>query len=148
VDCGASYHTTSDIGILSSSHLPLSSHHSSIIEANGNILPVTFVGDSVLLGPFHLHNVLVALHTAQNLLYVRQFRINNFYSIKFNHFGLSVKDLAIHSLLTQCEAPIHPVAACIHNYCFCYINPFVLVAVSHTDYFHYLQHLASSTRSS
>jgi hypothetical protein len=116
VDCGASYHTTSDIGILSSSHLPLSSHHSSIIEANGNILPVTFVGDSVLLGPFHLHNVLVALHTAQNLLYVRQFRINNFYSIKFNHFGLSVKDLAIHSLLTQCDSsgPYTP-CGCLHS---------------------------------
>jgi hypothetical protein len=33
---------------------------SSIIVDNGSVLPVTSVGDTVLLGPFYLNNILVA----------------------------------------------------------------------------------------
>jgi hypothetical protein len=73
---GASYHTTLDAGILSYFHPPLSSTPS-IIVGNKNILPVTSVGDSILHGPFHLRNVLVALHIIQNLLIVHQSTVDN-----------------------------------------------------------------------
>jgi hypothetical protein len=58
VDSGASYHTTLDAGILSSSHPSLPSTPS-IIVSNKKFFLVTSVGDSVLLGPFYLHNCLV-----------------------------------------------------------------------------------------
>jgi hypothetical protein len=74
-DSSASYHTTPNVGILSSSHTPLLS--TPIIVGKENILPITSIGDSVLPGPFHLHNVLVAPHIIHNLLTVRQFTTNN-----------------------------------------------------------------------
>jgi hypothetical protein len=67
-DSGASYHTTSDAGILSSTSPAHPSLPSSIIVKNGSALPVTSVGDTVLLGPFRLTNVLVAPHIIQNFL--------------------------------------------------------------------------------
>jgi hypothetical protein len=70
-DSGASYHTTLDAGILSSTSPAHPSLPSSIIVKNGSALPVTSVGDAVLLGPFRLTSVLVALHIIQNLLSVR-----------------------------------------------------------------------------
>jgi hypothetical protein len=57
-------------------------------------LPVTSVGDSVLSGSFHLKYILVAPHIIQNLLSVRRFTTDNSSFIEFNHFGLSVKDMA------------------------------------------------------
>jgi hypothetical protein len=59
-DSGASYHTTLDAGILSSTSPAYPSLPSSIIVGNGSALPVTSVGDAVLPGPFRLTNVLVA----------------------------------------------------------------------------------------
>jgi hypothetical protein len=56
-DYGASYHTTPDAGILSSTSPPLPS---SIVVGNGSALPVTSVGVAVLPDPFRLTNVLVA----------------------------------------------------------------------------------------
>jgi hypothetical protein len=92
-DSDASYHTTSDAGILSSTSptppflLPSSSK-------NGYALPVTSVGDVVLPGPFRLTNVLVAPSIIQNLLSFHQFTTGNSFSMEFDPFGLFVKDLA------------------------------------------------------
>jgi hypothetical protein len=66
-DSGASYHTTPDAGILSSTSPPHPSLPSSIVVGNGSALPVTSVGDAVLPGPFRLSKVLVAPHIIQNL---------------------------------------------------------------------------------
>jgi hypothetical protein len=100
-DSGASYHTTLGAGILSSTSPAHPSLPSSIIVGNGSALPVTSVGDAVLLGPFRLTNVLVAPHIIQNLLSVRQFTTDNSCSMEFDPFGLSVKDLATRTLLAR-----------------------------------------------
>ena len=103
-DSGASFHTTPDAGILTSSHPPPPSCPSSIIVGNGSALPVTSVGDSVFPGSFRLHNVLVAPNIVHNLLSVRQFTVDNSCSIEFDPFGLSVKDLTSRRLLARCDS--------------------------------------------
>jgi hypothetical protein len=76
-DSGASNHTTSDAGNLSSVHPPTSTDPSSIVVGNGSVLPVTSVGDSAIPGPFYLNNVLVTPDIIQNLLSVRRFTTDN-----------------------------------------------------------------------
>jgi hypothetical protein len=104
-DSGASYHTTLDACILSSTSPAHPSLRSSIIVGNRSALPVTSVGDAVLPGPFRLTNVLVAPHIIQNLLSIRQFTTDNSCSMEFDPFGLSVKDLATMTLLARCDSP-------------------------------------------
>jgi hypothetical protein len=94
VDSGASNHTTSDAGNLTSVRPPTSTDPSSIIVGNGSALPVTSVGDSALLGPFYLNNVIVTPDIIQNLLFVRYFTTDNWCSMEFDLLGLSVKDLS------------------------------------------------------
>jgi hypothetical protein len=77
VDSGASFHTTPTTSSLFYSHPPHPSHPSSIVVGNGSTLPVTSVGASVLLGPFHLNDVLVALGLTHPLLSVRRFTSDN-----------------------------------------------------------------------
>jgi hypothetical protein len=96
-DSGASYHTTPDAGILSSTSPP--PLPSSIVVGNGSTLPITSKS------PFRLTNVLVAPNIIQNLLSVRQFTTDNSCSMEFDPFGLSVKDLAIRTLLARCDSP-------------------------------------------
>jgi hypothetical protein len=93
-DSGASNHTTPDSGNVSMSHPPNSNTPSSIVVGNGSILPITSVGNTVLLGPFYLNNILLAPDIIQNLLSARKFTIDNSCSMEFDPFGLSVKDLA------------------------------------------------------
>jgi hypothetical protein len=93
-DSGASNHTTSDAGNLTSVRPTISTDPSSIVVGNGSALPVTSVGDSALLGPFYLNNVLVTPNIIQNLLSVRRFTTDNWCSMEFDPFGLYVKDLS------------------------------------------------------
>jgi hypothetical protein len=59
---GTSNHTMSDSGNISLFRPPNSAMPSSIIVGNGSILPITSVGDSILLRPlYYLNNILVAL---------------------------------------------------------------------------------------
>jgi hypothetical protein len=44
----------------------------------------------VLLGPFHLNNILVAPNIIQNLLSVHQFTTDNSCSMEVGPFGLSM----------------------------------------------------------
>jgi hypothetical protein len=76
-DSGASNHTTSDAGNLTSGRPPTSTVPSPIIVGNGSALPVTSVGDSALPGPFYLNNVLITFDIIQNLLFVRHFTTDN-----------------------------------------------------------------------
>jgi hypothetical protein len=71
-DSGASNHTTSDVGNLTSVHPPTFIDPSSIVVGNGSALPVTSVGDSALSSPFYLNNLLVTLDIIQNILSVRR----------------------------------------------------------------------------
>jgi hypothetical protein len=92
-DSGASSHTT-DASNLTSIHPPTSTDISFIIVGNGSTLQVTSVQDSVILGLFYLNNVLVTPDIIQNLLSVHCFTSDNWCSMEFDLFGISVKDLS------------------------------------------------------
>jgi hypothetical protein len=98
-DSGASNHTTSDAGNLTYIRPPDINDPSSIIVWNGSSLPATSIGDTALHGPFYLNNILVRHDIIQNLLSIHRFTIENWCSIEFNPFGLSVKDLS-----TRCDS--------------------------------------------
>jgi hypothetical protein len=95
MDSNTSNHTTSDVGNLISVHPPTSTDPSSVNVGNGSALSITSVGDSALPGLFYFNNVLVTPDIIQNLLSVRYFTTNNWCSIEFDPFGLSVKDLSM-----------------------------------------------------
>jgi hypothetical protein len=93
-DSSASNHMTPYAGNISLFRPPNFAIPSSIVVGNESILPVTSVGDTVLPDPFYVNNVLVTFEIIKDLLFVRQFTIDNSCSMKFNPFGLFVKDLA------------------------------------------------------
>jgi hypothetical protein len=103
-DSSASNPTTSDVGNLTSVHPPTFTNPSSIIVVNGSALPVTSIGDSALPGLFYLNNVLVTPDIIQNLLYVHHFTTNNWCSMMFDPFGLSVKDLSTRNMIARCNS--------------------------------------------
>jgi hypothetical protein len=94
-DSGATHHTTPSVGNISTLRPLASSNPSSIVVVNGSSLSITSVGDSVLSEPFYLNNILLAPDMVQSLLYVRRFTTDNWCSMEFDLFGLSVKDLTI-----------------------------------------------------
>jgi hypothetical protein len=100
-DSGTSNHTTSDSGNVSLFQPPNYIMPSLIIVGNDSILPITFVGDTVLLGPFYLNNILVAPDIIQNLLFVHKFTTDNSCSMEFDPFDLSVKDLATRNVIAM-----------------------------------------------
>jgi hypothetical protein len=133
---GASYHTTPDAGILSSTSPAHPSLPSSIIVGNGSALPVTSVGDAVLPGPFRLTNVLVGPHIIQNILFVRQFTTDNSCSMEFDPFGLSVKDRATRTLLARCDSPGPLYTLCLPAPTTSTSAPHVLVAAASSATWH------------
>jgi hypothetical protein len=98
-DSGVTHHTTPLVDNIST-HRPLnSSNPSSIIVGNDSFLPVNSVGDSVLPGLFYLNNILLALDMIQSILSVRRFTTDNWCSMEFDPFGLSVKDLSTRNVI-------------------------------------------------
>jgi hypothetical protein len=55
----------------------------------------------VLPGPFYLNNILLAPDLVQSLLSVRRFTIDNWCSMEFDPFGLSVKDLTTRNVIVR-----------------------------------------------
>jgi hypothetical protein len=100
-DSDATRHTTPSVDNISTLHPFASSNPSSIIVVNGSSLPITSVGDSVLPGPFYLNNILLAPDMVQSLLFVHHFTTNNWCSMEFDPFGLSVKDLTTKNVIVQ-----------------------------------------------
>jgi hypothetical protein len=92
-DSGASHHTTRSAGNISKPQPLNSSSPSSIVVGNDSSLPITSVGDSILLGPFYPNNILLAPDIVQSFLSVHRFTTNNWCSMEFDPFGLSMKDL-------------------------------------------------------
>jgi hypothetical protein len=101
VDSGATHHITPSVGNISTPHPLNSSNPSSIIVGNGSSLSVTSVGDSVLPRPFYLNNILLASDMVQSLLSVRRFTTDNWCSMEFDPFGLSVKDLSTQNVIVR-----------------------------------------------
>jgi hypothetical protein len=103
-DFGTSNHTTSSAGNLPSVRPPLPTNPSSIIVGNGSSLLVTSVGNAAFSGSFYLNNVLVTPDIIQNLLSVRHFTIDNWCSIEFDPYDLSVKDLSSQNVIARCNS--------------------------------------------
>jgi hypothetical protein len=101
VNSGATHHTTPSVSNISTLRPLASFNPSSIIVGNGFSLPITSVGDSVLPGPFYLNNILLAPGMVQSLLYVHRFTTDNWGSIEFDPFGLSLKDLTIKNVIVR-----------------------------------------------
>jgi hypothetical protein len=102
-DSGASNHTTLDAGNLTYIHPLHINDPSSIIVGNISSLSVASVGDTALPGLFYLNNVLVTPGIIQNLLSVHRFTTDNWCSMDFDPFGLSVKDLSTENVITRCD---------------------------------------------
>jgi len=109
-DTGATSNIASDAGILSTSFAPSGHSPSSIIVGNGNLLPVTAIGNTVLPHKLHLNNVLVSPDLIKNLISVRQFTTDNNCSVEFDPFDCSVKDLPTRSEIVRCDSsgPLYP----------------------------------------
>jgi hypothetical protein len=60
VNSGVTHHTTPSVGNIFTIYPLASFNPSSIIVSNGSSLSITSVGDSVLLVPFYLNNILIA----------------------------------------------------------------------------------------
>jgi hypothetical protein len=101
VDSGATHHTTPSVGNISTLRPLASSNPSSIVVGNDSSLLITSVGDSVLLGPFYLNNILPALDMVQSLLSVHHFITDNWCSMEFDPFGLSVKYLTTKNVIVR-----------------------------------------------
>jgi hypothetical protein len=95
------HHTTPSVGNISTLPPLASSNPSSIVVGNGSSLPVTSVGDSVLPGLFYLHNILLAPDMVQSLLSVHRFTTDNWCSMEFDPFGLSIKDLTTKNVIVR-----------------------------------------------
>jgi hypothetical protein len=99
-------HTTLDVGNLISFRPPHINDPSSIIVGNESSLPVTSVGDTALLGPFYLNNILVTPDIIEDHLSVHRFTTDDWCSMEFNSFGLSVKDLSTQNVITRCDSSV------------------------------------------
>ena len=100
-DFGASHHTTPSIGNIYNPHPLNYASPSSIVVGNGSTLPVTSVGDLVIPGPLYLNNILLALDIVQSLFSVCRFTTDNWCSIEFDPFGLSMKDLTTRNAIAR-----------------------------------------------
>jgi hypothetical protein len=83
-DSGASHHTTHSVGNISNPRPLNSASPSSIVVGNGSTLAVTSLGDSVILGPFYLNNILLAPDIVQNFLLFHRFTTDNWCSMEFD----------------------------------------------------------------
>jgi hypothetical protein len=155
-DFGATHHTTPSVGNISTPHSLNSSNPSSIIIGNGSSLSVTSVGDLVLPGPFYLNNILLAPDMVQSLLSVRRFTTDNWCSIEFDLFGLSVKDLSTRDVIVRLNStgPLYTLrlsgstTPSVGAMAALAATPHALAAVAPTTWHRRLAHLGSDTLSS
>ncbi|GJW13038.1 ribonuclease H-like domain-containing protein [Tanacetum coccineum] len=79
----------------------------SVYVGNGNSIPVTNIGHSIIPSihrPLHLNNVLITPNIIKNLIYVCQFTKYNNCTIEFDTFGFSVKDFLTRHILLRCDS--------------------------------------------
>jgi hypothetical protein len=103
-DSDASNYTTSSADNLTSVRPPLPTDPSSINVGNRSSLLVNSVGNTPFSGPFYLNNILVTSDIIQNLLSVHCFTTDNWCSMEFNHYGLSMKDLSSRNVIARCNS--------------------------------------------
>jgi hypothetical protein len=100
-DSGVMHCTTLSVGNISTLRPLGSSNPSSIVVGNDSSLLINSVGDSVLPKPFYLNNILLVPDMVQSLLSVRRFTTDNWCSMEFDPFGLSVKDLTTKNVIIK-----------------------------------------------
>jgi hypothetical protein len=83
---------------------PTFTDRSSIVVGNGSALPVISVGDSAFPDSCYLNNFLVTSDIIQNILFVHCFTTDNWRSMEFDLFGLSVKDLSTRNVIARCNS--------------------------------------------
>jgi hypothetical protein len=89
-----------------------------IIVGDGSFLPITGAGSThipSLTRPLHLQQVLVSPCLIANLISVRKFTTNNWVSVEFDPFGLSIKDFQTKTEMLRCNNtgklyPVFPLA--------------------------------------
>jgi hypothetical protein len=104
VDFATSNHTTSSASNLTSVRPLLPTDPSSIVVGNRSSLPVTSIGNMTFLDSFYLHNVLVTPDIIQNLLFVCCFTTDNWRSMEFDPYDLSVNDLSSQNVIARCNS--------------------------------------------
>jgi hypothetical protein len=100
-DSDTSHHTTPLVGNISNTCPLNSASPSSIVVGNSSTLPVTSVDDSIIPVLFYLNNILLAPDIVQSLLSVRCFTTDNWCSMEFDSFDLSVKDLTTRNVIAR-----------------------------------------------
>jgi hypothetical protein len=100
-DSSVTYHTTPSVDNISTLRPLASSNPSSIVVGNCSSLSILSVGDSVLPEPFYLKTILLAPDMFQSLLSIRHFTTDNWCSMEFDMFGLSVKDVTIKNVIVR-----------------------------------------------
>ncbi|CAH9073374.1 unnamed protein product, partial [Cuscuta europaea] len=105
MDTGATSHLTTDSGYLSS--VLNKSIVRSVLVGNGNCIPVVASGTKTTALPnrnLYLKNAFVTPGIIKNLIFVRQFTIDNNFSVEFDPSGFSVKDLNSGTLVMRCNS--------------------------------------------
>ncbi|GKC42477.1 hypothetical protein Tco_1060199 [Tanacetum coccineum] len=105
MDTGASSHLAENTGMLTSFSNP--SLYKSVFVGNGQPIPVTHTGHSLLYTPhkpLHLHLVLVTRNIIKILIFVLQFTRDNNVSVDFDAYGFSMKDYETRRLLLRCDS--------------------------------------------
>jgi hypothetical protein len=109
-DLGATSHMTSNLRALS--HPPTSRYPvpSYIIVGDGSLLPVIAACNTSLTNSLSLNNVLVSPRLIKNLIFVRQFTIDNNCDVEFDPSGCSVMDLTSRREILRCNSsgPLYP----------------------------------------
>jgi hypothetical protein len=103
-DTDASNHPNFSASNLTFVRPPLPTDPSSIVVGNGSSLPVTSVGNASLPCLFYLNNILATPDIIKNLLSVRHFTTDNWCSMEFDPFGLSMKDLSSRNVIARCNS--------------------------------------------
>lgn len=107
MDTGAETHMTSNSVNLCTFQTPSFFTPSNIVVGTGSLLPVTHTGSVTFpaaCGPLHLNNVIVSPHLIKNLIFVRQFTIDNKCSVEFDPSGFSVKGLETRNVIIRCNS--------------------------------------------
>jgi hypothetical protein len=112
-----SNHTILDVSNSTSVRPPHSNDSSSIIVGNGSSLLITSVSNMALLGPFYLNNILVTPDIIQNLLSIHRFTTDNWCSMEFDPFVLSVKELSTQNVIIRCNSsrPLYTIRLPTHS---------------------------------
>ncbi|GKA46706.1 ribonuclease H-like domain-containing protein [Tanacetum coccineum] len=114
MDTGANSHlnnSTTSLSIMLNSCM-----YSTVSVGDGHSIPVTNIGHSILPTPLkslRLNNVLITPHIVKNLIFVRQFVLDNDYTLEFDSFGFSVKDFMTPRVLLRCDSTedLYPITA-------------------------------------